>query len=344
MIVKNEQAVLARCLESAREIADEIIIVDTGSTDRTHQIARKYTKHVKCFKWIDDFAAARNFSFSHASCDFIMWLDADDVITDENRRKILELKKHLTPDIDMITLRYDLGGEFYSTRERIFNRARNFRWSDAIHEYIAIGGKVIHSDAAVTHKPPADKQSRGRNLRIFERLCANGELTPRQKFYYARELRENGKYAEATTQFTEFLTKNKGWREDNISAVLDLADCYNKLGEPEKSFAALLKSFEYDAPRAQVCCMIGYHYKNKSDIAAAIRWFQTALVLPPETGLGFIQKDFEKFVPAIELAVCYDILGQYEKANGYNEIAGLAKPESPQYIANKNYFSSRLIQ
>ena len=67
MIVKNEEKVLARCLDSIRGFVDEIIIVDTGSDDDTKRIARKYTDKVYDFEWIDDFAAARNYSFSKAT-------------------------------------------------------------------------------------------------------------------------------------------------------------------------------------------------------------------------------------------------------------------------------------
>ena len=72
MIVKNEEKVLARCLESAKGFADEIIIVDTGSQDRTKEIARAYTEKIYDFSWKDDFSAARNESFSKASMDYCM--------------------------------------------------------------------------------------------------------------------------------------------------------------------------------------------------------------------------------------------------------------------------------
>ena len=78
MIVRNEEDVLARCLDSVSSLVDEIIIVDTGSQDKTREIAARYTDHVYDFTWIDDFAAARNFSFSKATMDYQMWLDADD--------------------------------------------------------------------------------------------------------------------------------------------------------------------------------------------------------------------------------------------------------------------------
>ena len=88
MIVRNEEAVLARCLDSIRDEVDEIIIVDTGSSDNTKEIAARYTDKIYDFKWIDDFAAARNFSFSKATMEFAMWLDADDVLTSTDKKKV----------------------------------------------------------------------------------------------------------------------------------------------------------------------------------------------------------------------------------------------------------------
>ena len=66
MIVKNEENVLKRCLDSIYDLMDEIIIVDTGSTDRTKEIAAEYTDKIYDFTWVYDFSAARNFSFSKA--------------------------------------------------------------------------------------------------------------------------------------------------------------------------------------------------------------------------------------------------------------------------------------
>lgn len=100
MIVKDEERVLARCLDSVRKAVDEIIIVDTGSTDQTKAIARKYTEAIYDFDWVDDFSAARNFSFSKATMDYLLWLDADDVITPENLCALLDLKQNF-PRISM---------------------------------------------------------------------------------------------------------------------------------------------------------------------------------------------------------------------------------------------------
>ena len=80
MIVKNEENNIENCLNSVKNLFDEIIIVDTGSTDRTKEVVGKHTNKVYDFKWIDNFSAARNFAFSKASKDYIMWLDADDIV------------------------------------------------------------------------------------------------------------------------------------------------------------------------------------------------------------------------------------------------------------------------
>ena len=106
MIVKNEEAVLARCLDSIKEAVDEIIIVDTGSDDSTKEIARKYTSEVYDFEWVSDFSAARNFAFSKAKMDYQMWLDADDIVPAEEAEKILQLKNTLDHNIDIVTMEY----------------------------------------------------------------------------------------------------------------------------------------------------------------------------------------------------------------------------------------------
>ena len=80
MIVKNEEAVIGRCLASIKDLVDEINIVDTGSTDRTRQIVQQFSVRLFDFEWIHHFAAARNFSFQQATKDYILWLDEDDVL------------------------------------------------------------------------------------------------------------------------------------------------------------------------------------------------------------------------------------------------------------------------
>lgn len=95
MIVKNEEAVLGRCLDSVRDLMDEIIIVDTGSTDRTVTVAGWYTEKVFAYAWDEDFAAARNYSFSQATMPYVIWMDADELLAAPEVEKLARLKQQL---------------------------------------------------------------------------------------------------------------------------------------------------------------------------------------------------------------------------------------------------------
>ena len=89
MIAKNEDADLANCLDSVKDIANEIIIVDTGSTDKTKAIAKKFNAKIFDFKWVDDFSAARNESLKHAAKEWILILDADVIVPEKAKQEIL---------------------------------------------------------------------------------------------------------------------------------------------------------------------------------------------------------------------------------------------------------------
>ena len=128
MIVKNEESVLERCLDSLKGLMDEIIIVDTGSTDKTKEIALRYTDKVYDFKWCDDFSAARNYASSFATCEYIYTADADEVLDEENRRGFMQLKEALMPQIDIVQMLYS--GQYESNTVYNFNeeyRAKLFK-------------------------------------------------------------------------------------------------------------------------------------------------------------------------------------------------------------------------
>lgn len=126
MIVKNEEAVLTRVLASAIQFADEILVADTGSTDRTVEIARQYTKHIYHYPWNDDFAAARNFICEKVSTEYWIWLDADDIVPAESITAILKLKETLSksPQPDVVMMKYVAGFQPDGTSAFTYNRER----------------------------------------------------------------------------------------------------------------------------------------------------------------------------------------------------------------------------
>ncbi len=346
MIVKNEEDVLARCLDSVRDAVDEIIVVDTGSTDHTREIALRYTRKVYNFAWIDDFAEARNFSFSKASMDYCMWLDADDVLEAADRDALIALKECLPPDTDVIMMPYHTAFDeqnvptFSYYRERLLRRSAGFLWQGAVHEAITPRGNIVYSSVAVCHRKirPSDPD---RNLRIFEKLLTDGQsLEPRQQFYYARELYYHQRYADAIRILESYLDSSTGWVENEIEACRYLAFCKEESGDASGSMQALFRSFSLDLPRAEICCEIGERFLRCGRYDVAAYWYQRALECPyhPQSG-GFVLPDCYGYIPCMQLCVCYDRLGDHELAFQYNERAAQYKPDADAVRYNRAYFA-----
>ena len=346
MIVKNEAAVLERCLKSVAGLVDEIIIVDTGSTDATRTIASRYADRVLDFEWIDDFSAARNYAFDQATMDYQMWLDADDVLPADEREKFVALKESLRPEIDLVTMKYhthlDPNGRplYSSTRERLLKREMGYRWLDPIHECIPLTGSIFQSDIEIYHMKPQSDTISTRNLDIYESLeRKQSVLTPRQQYYFARELKDHRLWAKAAYYFERFLDEGLGWAPDNIGACFNLGICYQALKQEHKLLPALLRSFQYDIPHAEICCEIGYYYKRRNQYERALGWFQTALNLTEPASLGFVMPDYRGYIPQIESCVCCYALGRYDEAKKHNEEAGRIKPDSAAVKQNRDFLA-----
>lgn len=315
MIVKDEEETLARCLSSADGIADEIVIVDTGSTDATKSIAKQFTNRVYDFAWTDDFSAARNYSFSKAKKDYILWLDADDIFLPNDREMMIRLKGQIPLETDVVMVRYNTGFDaqghvnFYCYRERLVKRSRNFRWNEPVHEVLQTSGVVLKSDAAVTHAKKKVASS-DRNLAIYEKQLSEGRtLSPRGQYYYARELMDHGLHAQAIPVLLSYLEQEQGWIEDNISACGVLAACYAAEGMIKKSMCALWLSFRYGKPRPEICCQLGYLYKHIGRYEEAYTWFQKAMSADAPDGYGFTREDCKRQIPITECAECLECMG-----------------------------------
>lgn len=345
MIVKNEEMNLAHCLDSVADLVEEIIIVDTGSKDRTVEIASHYTTKVYSHPWKDDFSDARNYSFSKAAMDYCMWMDADDILEEREKDKFLKLKQSLTPDIDMVMMKYhtafDEAGKpsFSYFRERWIRNCGLYRWIGAVHEVIPPKGRILYSDLGICHKKTGPG-SPDRNLKIYQKLLAEGKrLEPRQQYYYGRELYYHEEYKEAVCVFEQFLLSEEGWIENKIEACAICARCYEKLGQEQAALLTLLRSMSFDLPRAELCCEIGKYFLEHESFYHAIYWYETALKIPKnEYSSGFILSDCYDYIPLLQLCVCYDKLGDRQKAKEYNERAGVCKPYSKAYLYNKQYF------
>lgn len=348
MIVKDEADVIARCLNSVRDALDEIIIVDTGSTDNTKSIVEELGAKVYDFEWIDDFAKARNFSFSKATKDYIMWLDADDILLEEDVNKLINLKSNFDTTIDSVTMNYILGQDEYGNatsqlrRNRLVKRSNNFEWIGPVHEYLSVYGNIHSADINVYHKKL--KSSGNRNLRIFEARAERGEeFSPRDTFYFANELYYNNRTDEAIAYYEKFINSKQGWVEDNKTACSNIAECYAKKKDMDSFMHYCLKTFQYDIPRADFCCKVAYYFFSSNQLDQAIFWYDLATKLPENKGsLALVQASYSTWIPHIQLCVCYSRQGKFVEANLHNELAAKYIPNNQSVIHNREYLATQL--
>lgn len=325
MIVKNEENILARCLDSVADLMDEIIIVDTGSTDATKKIAANYTDQIYDFTWVGDFSAARNFAFSKANMEYIYSADADEVLDDKNREVFRQLKETLLPEIDMVQMYYAnqlSHGTIYNydreLRPKLFKRLRTFRWQGAIHEQVGLEPVIYDSDIEIRHMP--ENNHKDRDLAAFVRMTGEG-YRPDKRLHniYAKELFISGEDKDfiAAREFFRQSCQDTERSEDEIKEAACVAARAARIcGDIEDFFKYALKVIACEGC-AEICCELGEYFLQKRDIDEAIVWFyngayETESILNVHSGGD---------IPLYGLAECYREAGNEAQAAEYERLA-----------------------
>jgi glycosyltransferase involved in cell wall biosynthesis len=214
MIVKNESAMLAECLEPLKD-ADEIIICDTGSTDDTVKIAEQYTDKVYTdFFWCDDFSKARNHANSKATGDWILSMDADHLMVNSIQEIKDEIKKleSLNEKIGLVRAK---DSHWMAV---LYKNSPDIFWVGECHEVLNIGAKVQTTLEMEIRKSPTHLDNPDRNLHIL--LVA--EKTVRNKFYLAREYFERKNYKSAVFWMNQYL-EHDTWLPERAEAFYVMA-------------------------------------------------------------------------------------------------------------------------
>lgn len=319
MIVKNEENCLERCLKSLDGIADELIIVDTGSTDTTKDIALKYTDKVYDFEWTGSFSDARNFSFSKASCDYIYCADADEEIDEENRQKFLILKKSLLPEIEIVQMYYCnqlKNNTIYNfdkeLRPKLYKRIRTFNWFEPIHEQVNLNPIVYDSDIEIIHRPASVHA--GRDLARLEKMVADGEtISKRLRDIYVKELYIAGaeeNLIKALPYFEELCDKEDIEEEDILCAITVAFKASKAIGDIDKQFKYALRGVATKGC-SELCCELGSWFYERGMYEESAMWFYNAAF---ETE-PLISKDSIREVPLNMMIKCYEQLGDNERAD-----------------------------
>jgi len=355
MIVKNEQDTLGRCLESVAGIFDEIVIADTGSTDDTMSVASQFGARIVDFDWIDDFAAARNFAFTHASHDHVMWLDADDVLIPQERAKLLDLKQTLDPSVDAVSMLYhtefDAAGNVTASnrRFRIVRRSKGFTWVGVVHEDLVTNETFTYydSDIVVTHRKPAERSGQSRrNLLILEKQIDEGRaVRPIDILNYARELRKHKDFGRAIPFYEQFLASEEDAVDVRVFALHELATCYYMTGNLDGEWQCTLRSLELDVPRPEFSCRIGERFLARNQFRQAAFWYELALREEHTIGAWSIDSHpVRTWLPHKQLGLCYYQLGDYERSLHHNRQAAGYLPDDADIATNIGVLEDLLRQ
>jgi len=243
MIVKNEEVMLRQCLESVKE-ADEIIIVDTGSTDNTINIASEYTNYIYTdYKWNDNFAEARNYANKFCHNDWILVIDADETLELGGMKKIREaIAETKFNSLDLIVH----GGAscFYSPR--VFKNAKNIFWKRAIHNHLSIAEENKTDIKINFGYSPAHKDDPNRTLRILKRVVNKNPKASREIFYLGREYIYRKNWASAI-YWLERYHKMDTWAPEKAHAYLLLAKARYYTEDMELAKVACLQAMKLNA-------------------------------------------------------------------------------------------------
>jgi glycosyltransferase involved in cell wall biosynthesis/Flp pilus assembly protein TadD len=284
LIVKNEEQNLPACLASAADLVGEVIVVDTGSTDRTREIAQSFGATVFEFPWVDNFAAARNECLRHATGEWIFWLDADDRVDEADRTRLKSLFASLSEEkVAYVMKCLCLPGAATATATvvdhvRLFRNHPAIRWEHRVHEQILPalrrqGHRVQWSDVVIQHTGYQDPRLRGRKLERDLRLLQleQGEQPdhPFTLFNLGSVYQELGRVREALPLLRRSLKLSHP--SDSIVRKLYalLAGCHRRLNEPAEALAVCREGLRVCPEDAELLFLQAIIRLDRNDLGGA---------------------------------------------------------------------------
>jgi len=298
VITKNEEKNLSTCLDSVKSIVSEIIVVDTGSTDRTVEIARSYGAKVFSFEWINDFAAARNYAIEQAKGDWIIFLDADEYFAPDSvkyvKRAILDAEKQKMDMIICLMAHLEKKTKKITSSNlliRIFKRHPQIRYVGAIHERIVRldrPAKLLNTEKNITifhtgysEETVNEKEKAKRNLNL---LFAELEKKPdsSELLFYISESYLMEKQFEEALHYALLADQNRnstliGLYEKNYVNILW---CFIHLSKPREELREMLMKAISEFPNyPDYYLFLGDYYKSENRYRDSIQAYETALKL-----------------------------------------------------------------
>jgi tetratricopeptide (TPR) repeat protein len=273
-----------------------------------------------------------------------MWIDADDIIKDNEIEKINYLKNHSTEKPSMFLMKYLVAFEnniptFQFYRERIIKKSANLKWSGFVHEAIPITQDAIYLDISIEHHKIKNRDKK-RNLKIYRNAKRKGiEFTPRETYYYARELYYNSYYKKALSELKKFIKLKNIYPPNKLEATILISNIYTQFKDYKNAKKYLFEYLKFNSPTPELCCSIGNIFNLENSYNVAIFWYKSALNTENLKG-GFFEPDYSFFIPHLELSIMYYYLGDIEKGKYHHNIAKNLKPNNPTIMHNDEFFTN----
>jgi len=348
LIVKDEEELLSRCLGSVKDIWDELVVVDTGSTDRTVEIAKSCGARVGHFPWRSDFAAARNYAESLCFGEYVLWLDADVVVAEgqETIREIVEAGE-LDGIAPFLIFSRDAEGRpatTYSWLEMLHKNDGKWKWHGAAHNWLNGTGRLERPDIVFEHMPRSGGK-RENHEDIFEALRSNFKdgLPERQLFYLARQHFYHQHWYECiglVSLMMQTETRLK-WPIQRSRALLLAGDAWLALGEQEAARQTYLKAVAEHSGWAEPYFRLGRLAHLQKKYTEAIGWFLASTPYDPSSSY-FADQGLYSWSRWDALALsCYKA-GRYAEALEYGKKALAGKPEDARLAENLGWYKRKV--
>lgn len=359
VIAKNEEKNIARCLKSVRGVVDEIIVVDTGSSDKTVQIAKRYGAKVFYYEWCNDFASARNYSIDKSTGDWILILDADEELAPISKKNIrsLMIESNLSMcfniKIKNISQYSDKEYDVENYMTRFFNRNEKNRYIGKIHERIDnFPRNLPENNIFIIHHGYKDKEFTSkkqteRNLPILENILSDKNISVHDrivtKFYFAISKIENEEYSIAEESLLDILNESKTVNISQsflVMIYIELIYIYYLIKNFEK-FEKFVIQAELDVPLikdiSDYWCFKGLIEYKKENFEQAIKLFTKSI----ELNVNKVQSNFSKasgvafyLLSIFRLCEIGVILKNNEILNKYSKLFLTEAKNYPTYLIN----------
>jgi tetratricopeptide (TPR) repeat protein len=331
MIVKNEAHNLRDCIEPLKPVLDEIIVVDTGSTDGTREVAKSLGAKVFDFTWCDDFSAARNESLRHATGDYILWLDADDRVDNGEVKKIGNLKENFPSPKNkayflIIRSISSIDGETRFLQLRIFPNLLGVKFEGRIHEQVShilrkLRVELVNTDIAIIHKgysnPESIAHKSKRNLRILQKEIESDPENPIFNYHLGRTFFLLGENDQAISHMKK-VYENCGVRIREKQFFLDCSLLLGELYTASKRYEEALsvyKDIERDYEKnALIRIRLGEALFYLGQFHEAIRELESSFANEFAVGLLPLNIEWNEYYRLYILSLCYKKIGNVEKA------------------------------